>query len=267
MIDPYLQAEYDNSAKIAGSDTLLATLPGLAAAFRAQHPHAEYGLRYGPSPRQVLDVFWPSADPSAPLVLFMHGGYWQHSDRSAWSHVAAGLLAHGIGVIMPSYDLCPAVTMTALVANVRSVVPMLYARYGRPMLAIGHSAGGHLAATLLATDWTAHGLPANAIHAAMPISGLFDLPPICRTHQNDALHMDETEARTLSPMFLPAPGKPITAMVGGDEGAEYTRQSRELAANWGGHWESLPGLHHFNVVGELTSPSARLTQVAVGLVK
>ena len=267
MIDPYLQAEYDNSAKIAGSDALLATLPGRAAAFRAQHPQAEYGLRYGPSPRQLLDVFWPAAAQTAPLALCMHGGYWQHSDRSAWSHVAAGLLAHGIGVVMPSYDLCPAVSMTALVAGVRSVVPMLHARYARPMLAIGHSAGGHLAATLLATDWTAHGLPADAIYAAMPISGLFDLPPICRTHQNDALHMNETEARALSPMFLPAPGKPITAMVGGDEGAEYTRQSRELAANWGGAWESLPGLHHFNVVGELANPHARLTQVALGLIR
>jgi len=267
MIDPYLQSEYDNSAKIVGSDALLAALPAKAAAFRARHEDAEYGLRYGPSARQMLDVFWPDADRTAPLALFLHGGYWQHSDRSAWSHVAAGLLAHGVAVAMPSYDLCPSVTMTALVASVRSVVPMLHARYGRPMLVLGHSAGGHLAASLLATDWTARGLPPEAIYAALPISGLFDLPPICRTHQNDALHMDEAEARALSPMFLPSPGKPLHAMVGGDEGAEYTRQSRDLAAAWGGVWESLPGLHHFSVVGELADPGSRLTQAAVGLVR
>ncbi len=267
MIDAYLQAEYDNSAKIAGSSALLARLPGLAEAFRNTHPDAEYGLRYGPTARQNLDLFWPGSSRNAPMVVFVHGGYWQLSDRSAWSHLAAGLLAHGLAVAMPSYELCPAVTMTALVAGVRTAVPMLYRRYRRKMLAIGHSAGGHLAAMLLATDWAAQGLPADVVYAALPISGLFNLPPLRRTHVNDALGMDEAEAAALSPMFLPPPDRPMRAMVGGDEGVEYANQSRGLAVAWQGAWESLPGHHHFSVVADLARPGSRLVQAALELTK
>ena len=266
MYDPFLQSEYDNSAKVAGSDALLATLPGLAADFRLRHRFAEYGVPYGPSARQKFDLFWPDASRKAPIAIFVHGGYWQHSDRAAWSHLAAGLLAHGMAVAMPSYDQCPTVTMAAVVENLLAVAPALFQLHRRKMLAIGHSAGGHLAAMLLAHDWTAQGLPADLIYAALPISGLFDLPPLCQTHVNDALGMDETVARSLSPMFMPTPGRPLHAVVGGDEGVEYARQSQEIAAAWGGAWEISPGHHHFNVVSELADPASRLVAIARGLI-
>ncbi len=265
MYDPFLQAEYDNSAKVAGSDAMLAALPGLAAEFRLRHRFADYGLAYGASARQRLDVFWPDAGRAAPIAIFVHGGYWQHSDRAAWSHLAAGLLAHGMAVAMPSYDQCPAVTMPVVVNHLLAVAPALFRLHGRKMLAIGHSAGGHLAAMLLGHDWAAHGLPADLIYAALPISGLFDLPPLCRTPVNDALGMDESVAGSLSPMFMPAPGQPLHSVVGGDEGVEYARQSREMAAAWGGTWEISPGHHHFNVVSELADPGSRMVAVALGL--
>jgi arylformamidase len=262
MYDPYLQSEYDNSAKVAGSDALLANLPRLAADFRVRHRFADYGVPYGPSARQRLDLFWPDASRAAPMAIFVHGGYWQHSDRAAWSHLAAGLLAHGMAVAMPSYDQCPAVAMPVVVDHLLAVAPALFRLHGRKMLAIGHSAGGHLAAMLLANDWSAQGLPADLIYAALPISGLFDLQPLVRTSVNDALGMDAAVARGVSPMFLPAPGRPLHAVVGGDEGVEYARQSRELAAAWGGAWEVSPGHHHFNVVSELADPTSRVVAIA-----
>ncbi|MBC7637394.1 MAG: hypothetical protein H7251_17540 [Acetobacteraceae bacterium] len=133
------------------------------------------------------------------------------------------------------------------------------------MLAIGHSAGGHLAAMLLARDWAAQGLPADLVYAALPISGLFDLPPLCQTHVNDALGMDAIVARSLSPMFMPSPHRPMHAVVGADEGVEYARQSRELAAAWGGNWETCAGRHHFDIVGELANPASRLVAIACDL--
>ena len=265
MYDPFLQSEYDNSAKVAGSDAMLATLPALAADFRVRHRFAEYGVPYGPSARQKFDLFWPDADRAAPIAIFVHGGYWQHSDRAAWSHLAAGLLAHGVAVAMPSYDQCPAVAMPEVVAGLCLVAPALFRLHGRKMLAIGHSAGGHLAAMLLAQDWAAQGLPADLIYAALPISGLFDLPPLCRTAVNDKLGMDEAVARNLSPMFMPAPGRPLHAVVGGDEGVEYARQSQEMAAAWGGQWAISSGRHHFNVVSELADPASRMVALARGL--
>lgn len=266
MYDAFLQSEYDNSAKVAGSDALLAALAGMAADFRARHRFADYGVPYGPSTRQKFDLFWPGADRTAPIAIFVHGGYWQHSDRAAWSHLAAGLLAHGVAVAMPSYDQCPAETMPVVVDHLLAVAPALFRLHGRKMLAIGHSAGGHLAAMLLAHDWAAEGLPADLIYAALPISGLFDLPPLCRTAVNDALGMDTVAARSLSPMFMPAPGRSLHAVVGGDEGVEYARQSREMAAAWGGVWETSPGHHHFSIVGDLANPASRLVAIGGGLI-
>ena len=133
------------------------------------------------------------------------------------------------------------------------------------MLATGHSAGGHLAAMLLATDWAARGLPRPAIRAALPISGLFDLPPLTHTTVNDALGLDEAEARRLSPLFLPRPDGVLHAVVGGEEGIEYTRQSRSIAEAWGGTWEALPARNHFTVVEPLGEPGSELVRAALKL--
>jgi len=236
-----------------------------AAAFREQHAQAELDLAYGPSARQALDLFWPGASREAPLAMFVHGGYWQMLDRKMFSHLALGLLAHGVAVAMPSYDLCPAVTLSALVEQVRDAAAFLARRHGRAMLATGHSAGGHLAAMLLATDWRSRGLPAGTVKAALPISGLFDLPPLTHTTVNNALGLDEAEAKRLSPMFLPSPGLTLHAVVGGTEGVEYTRQARGIAEAWGGTWEATPGDNHFTVVAPLADPGSPLVARALGM--
>jgi arylformamidase len=253
-----LQAEYDNGAKVPEYPAILAGWVRDAAAFRDGHANAEIALAYGPTPRQVMDIFWPGAGRDAPLALFIHGGYWQFLDASVFSHFARGLLAHGIAVALPTYDLCPHVSMAALVEEVRGAAAFLHRRTGRRLLAVGHSAGGHLAAMLLATDWAARGLPADLVPAGLPISGLFDLPPLLHTTVADPLGLDEAESRRLSPLFLPRPAARIHAVVGGEEGVEYTRQSRGIAEAWGGTWESLPGLNHFTVAAELIDPGSHL---------
>ena len=258
-----LQAEYNNSGKVPNAPEIRAAWIRDAAAFRSSHPYADLGLSYGPTPRQALDLFWPGALREAPLAVFVHGGYWQLLDRSVFSHLAKGLLAHGVAVALPSYDLCPTVPMAVVVEQVRDAAAFLARRHGRPMLAIGHSAGGHLAAMLLATDWAARGLPAGTVKAALPISGLFDLPPLTHTTVNDALGLDEAEARRLSPLFLPPPGLPIHAVVGATEGAEYTRQTRSIAEAWGGTWEPAEGANHFTVVEPLADPGSTLVATAL----
>ena len=261
-----LEAEYDNRAKVPDHAAIQARWQAAAAAFRAAHPHGELGLAYGPTPRQAMDIFWPGTDRAAPLVLFIHGGYWQRNDRGGSSHFAQGLLAHGVAVAMPSYDLCPAVTLAALVGQVRDAAAFLAGRGARGMLASGHSAGGHLAAMLLATDWAARGLPADTIAGALPISGLFDLLPLLHTSVNEALGLDAAEARRLSPLALPRPARGrLHAVVGGDEGPEYTRQSRSIAAAWGGTWEALPGCNHFTVLAPLGDPGSALVRTALRL--
>jgi len=260
-----LEAEYDNRGKVPNWLDERNGWVRDAAAFRAGWEHAELDLGYGPGARHALDLFWPGRARNVPLAVFLHGGYWQMNDRTMFSHLAKGLLAHGVAVALPSYDLCPAVTLAALVEQVRDATAFLARRHGQKMLATGHSAGGHLAAMLLATDWAARGLPADTVKAALPISGLFDLPPLLETTVNTALGLDEAEARRLSPLFYPPPGLPIHAVVGGTEGIEYTRQARSIAEAWGGTWEAVAGHNHFTIVAPLTDPESALVKRAVGM--
>ncbi len=254
MVDPAMEREYNNRAKVPTFPAIAEALARDAAAFRGSHPDSELNLPYGPSERQALDIFWPAAGREAPLAIFLHGGYWQALDRSWFSHFSAGLVARGVAVAMPSYDLCPNVTLAELVEQVRTAAAFLYRRHGRPMTAFGHSA------MLMATAWTARGLPAGMIKAGLGISGLYDLVPLTATTVNNALRLDADEARRLSPLLTPSPGWPFHAVVGGAEGPEYERQSREIAEAWGGTWKSVPGANHFVVTDQLVDPDSAIVE-------
>ena len=256
MIDPYLEAEYNNRTKVPGHPAIIAAWVRDAAAFRAAAEHAELDVPYGPTPRQAMDIFWPTARRDGPLAMFIHGGYWQGLDKSFASHLAAGLCAHGVAVAVPSYDLCPAVSLGEIVEQMRAAARFVLARHGRLDLATGHSAGGHLAAMLLADA---------LVLAALPISGLFDLRPLLPTTINTALGLDAATADALSPVHMPPPPGRLFAVVGGLEGVEYARQTSRLVAAWGGGSAVLAGHDHFTIPGELASPVSGLTGHAVAL--
>ncbi|MSP05397.1 MAG: alpha/beta hydrolase [Acetobacteraceae bacterium] len=260
-----LQREYDNRAKVADFAAVTQGWARDAATFRAGHATAELRVAYGPGSRQWMDIFWPASGQRGVVALFFHGGYWQAMDASSFSHLAAGLLGRGVAVAMPSYDLCPQVRLAEIVAQARAAVVFLHRRGVGQLLAMGHSAGGHLAACLLASDWAALGLPGNRIAGALAISGLFDLAPLIQTPINDALGLDAAEATRLSPVFWPRPAGPLHAVVGGAEGAEYARQSREMAAAWGGRWEAVAGENHFSVIAPLADPQSVLVRRALDL--
>jgi arylformamidase len=263
--DPALETEYNNRAKVPGHPAVIAGWQADAAAFRAGWTQAETGIAYGPTERTKLDLFWPDARRDARIAMFIHGGYWQGMDRGFSSHLARGLLAHGVAVAMPSYDLCPSVTMAFIVEQLRVCAGFLARRHAKPILAMGHSAGGHLAAMIMAADWAERGIPAHPAPNALALSGLFDLLPLVRTSINRPLRMDEDGARALSPVLLPPPGGRIHAAVGGLEGSEYERQSRDIATAWGGTWATLPDHDHFTIVSELADPDSGVVRAALEL--
>jgi arylformamidase len=254
-----LEAEYNNRARVPEHPVHLAAWQRDAAAWRAACPRAELDLAYGTGAREKLDLFWPEgAVPATPVAMFIHGGYWQGLGREWVSHCARGLNGQGVAVAVPSYDLCPAVGIGDIVAQMRAAARMLHARHGRRMLAAGHSAGGHLAAMLLA-------LEPRAIRAALAISGVFELEPLRHTSIGTALRLDAATARALSPRFLPRPAGSLHCLVGAAESAEYLRQSREMAAEWGGGFEALPGLDHFTVLAPMADPESRVVPLAKSL--
>lgn len=257
MADIDFELEYNNRARVPENPVLMAGWARDAAAYREDNPPRS--LAYGPGGRNRIDFFSGSGD--GPIVVFIHGGYWQALDGSSFSHCARGLNAHGIDVAVPSYDLCPQVSVETIILQMRAAAREL-ARLGRPLVISGHSAGGHLAACLLATDWRAldASLPRELVIAAYAISGLFDLEPLLSTSINKALQLDAASARAASPLLWQPPSHgSLDAVVGGHESAEYLRQSYIITEAWGAaglptRYGTIAGANHFTAIAPLADP-------------
>jgi arylformamidase len=263
------EAEYNNRARVPENPALMAGWARDAAAYRIQN--SPQVMAYGPGPRNTIDFFPGSLD--GPIVVFIHGGYWQALDGSSFSHCARGLNAHGIGVAIPTYDLCPNVSVDVIVAQMRAATREL-ARLGQPLVIGGHSAGGHLAACMLATHWPEVdvALPKRLVVAAYTISGLFDLASLLGTSINKALRLDDAGAQAVSPLFwTPPKGTSLDAVVGEHESAEYFRQSRTIVERWGAagvatEFGIVTDANHFTAIAPLADAASpmvlRLKQLA-----
>jgi arylformamidase len=263
------EVEYNNRARVPENPSLMAGWARDAAAYRERL--APRRIAYGSGARHGIDFF--RASNEGPIVVFIHGGYWQALDGSSFSHCARGLNAHGIDVAIPSYDLCPQVSVNDIIGQMRAATREL-ARLGRPFVMSGHSAGGHLSACMLATDWTAidAALPKDLVTAVYSISGLFDLVPLVGTSINNALGLDETTAKAASPLFwAPPKHASLDAVVGGVESAEYFRQSRTIVEQWGSAgvptaFGTVAGANHFTAIAPRAHPGSemvkRLTELA-----
>jgi len=256
------EVEYNNRARVPENPATIAGWSRDAAAYR--EAHQPQTIAYGPGARNRIDLF--SGNSEGAIVVFIHGGYWQALDGSFFSHLAAGLNAHGVDVAVPSYDLCPAVSIADIVDEMRAAVREL-AKLKRPLVVSGHSAGGHLAACMLATDWRAIdvSLPADLVTAAYAISGLFDLRPLVKTSINTALKLDDASARAVSPLFWPSPSRgTLDAVVGGNESAEYFRQSHSIVDAWSAagiatQFGTIADANHFTAIAPLADPKSPMT--------
>jgi arylformamidase len=262
-----LDAAYNNSAAVGleRRDRYLADWTARTAALAARVA-ARRDLRYGAGERQRVD-FYPCGTAGAPTFVFIHGGYWQMSDKENYGCVAAGPLAHGINVALVEYTLAPAIRMDGIVAEIRTALAWLrgnLAALGAAadgFVVSGHSAGGHLAAMAI-------GEP--GILGCLPISGLFDLEPIRLSYLNDKVAMDAAEAARNSPIrHIPPAAPPLVVAVGGGELTEMQRQSAEFHKTWLAHGLRsqhlvVDGHDHFSILEELARPDGQLTKAARG---
>ena len=266
-----LAIEYDNRARVPEHPEIIARWKRDAEAFRAS-AKTDLDLAYGARPRNRFDLFHGSS--AGPVVVFIHGGYWRTFDKSVFSHMAAGVYGHGFSVAMPSYSLCPDVTIPGIVDELRQFCLHLWKDHGRRLVIAGHSAGGHLAACMAATNWKNYGAPADLIQAGLSISGVFDLRPLMATPMNEDLRLTQADAIAASPLFWPVPRiLPFDIWVGAAESSEFLRQSASLAAAWTGLGLScalveLSKANHFTAADPLADPRstmvARLAQLASG---
>lgn len=278
--DPdWLDRMYNNRALVPDHGAYFSRWAAESAAVRSTQP-CTLDVPYGTGPNETLDIF-PAARAGAPVLVFIHGGYWRSLDKSEHSFVAPPLVGAGACVVVPNYALCPAVTVPQIVMQMVQALLWVHAhinRFGgdpRRITVAGHSAGGHLAAMLLACRWSAMGadLPPGLVRNALSISGLYDLDPIAHTpFLQPALRLTPHDALRASPACMPAPTRGLLYTVaGGNESAEFLRHNELIRDAWGKRTvpvcEALAGLNHFSVLDALAQPRHRLHQLAVQLLR
>ena len=263
------EVEYDNRARVREHPEIFARWEREAAAYRAAARGTEFGLKYGPSPRQTVDLFPAEGDDGkAPLAMFIHGGWWRSLEPARFSQVAAGPNAQGVTVAIAGYDLCPTVSIATIVEQMRAACLYLWRKRHQRVFVFGHSAGGHLAACMAATDWTtlASDAPADLMPAAYAISGVFDLAPLTQIPVNQDLKLDDRSAYELSPLYWKVPaGRSLDAVVGALESSEFLRQSLMVSETWRRagtetRYEAIPNTNHFTVLDPLSDPDSAMTK-------
>jgi arylformamidase len=269
-IDP-LDREYNPRFGAPDVASLFARWQQNAADARAQL-EGRLDLRYGPALAETLDFFPAGRETNRPLLIFVHGGYWRALDKRDFSWVTPGYVAAGFAVAVLNYGLAPTTALSEIVAQVRRACAWIFANAGElgidasRIVCSGHSAGGHLTAMMLATDWPnmKAGLPRRVLSGGVSVSGLFDLEPLSRApFLRDDLRLDDVLVKRLSPVHQELHNDvPLLRAVGALETAEFHRQSELIALRWPSACRTalmdIAGCNHFTVCEALAAPASPL---------
>jgi len=268
---------YNNRAAVPDFQRWFDRYAELSEATRAVLNPKE-NLRYGDGPKETLDAFAPPAVARATFV-FIHGGYWRAFDKREFSFVATPFVTQGIAVASINYDLCPDVSIATIVEQVRRAIGWVVhegAAYGMNtdrIVVAGHSAGGHLAAMMLTTDWPKQGLARDPIVGAVSISGVHDLTPLVLSSYNIDLKLDEVEAVRVSPVNKsPLTRAPLVIATGADETGEFVRQAWILWERWAENRPApssapllIPERNHFSIIADYADAGSELTRATLAL--
>ncbi|MEQ1807548.1 MAG: alpha/beta hydrolase [Burkholderiaceae bacterium] len=276
-LDPdWLDRQYNNRALVPEHGEIFERW-SRASALAREKSVCQIDLRYASGPNETLDVFVPRIE-NAPILVFIHGGYWRSLDKRDVSFVAPSFVQDGAMVVVPNYALCPAVTIDEMTLQLVRSIEWVYrhaASYGADparIVVVGHSAGGHLAAMMLSCLWSkvARDLPADLVKSAMAISGMFDLEPIRHTPflMND-LRLTADSALRLSPATFPTPRGVLHVTVGAQESDEFLRQSDLIRSRWGEAsvpvCERIAQTNHFTVLHDFADSRGRQHELALQL--
>lgn len=270
--DQYDQA-YNNQALVPDFLQYLQRWAADSKAVRDSQPCLT-DLRYGSGPQESLDIF-TTAHAKAPVLVFLHGGYWRALDKSDFSFVAPALTEQGVCVVVPNYALCPAVTIPQIVMQMVKAVAWVW-RYlqtwggdsDRIHLA-GHSAGGHLIAMLMGCDWRSYAadLPPNLLKTSLAVSGLYELDSVRMSPQlQKDLRLDDKQVMACSPAWMVPPiNSQLYSVVGGLESEAFLSHNQLIQNAWGRQCvplaQVIPDLNHFSIMDAFAQRGHPLNQL------
>jgi arylformamidase len=255
-----LDAAYNNMAAVSDSTERLASWEARSLALRRRSSR-ELDIAYGPRERNRIDIF-RCGESRAPLLVFIHGGWWQRNSKNVFSCMSEGLLAGGLDVAHVGYTLAPEAGLTEITAEITAALDFLQQQEtARSCVLSGWSAGGHLTALTMGHSF---------VSAGLPISGVFDLEPIRHSYINQKLRLEAGDVQALSPAALPPSPKPMVIAYGTHELGELQRQSRDYAAYCAAAHAAvtlmpMAGHDHFSILEELADPGGQLCQKAIAL--
>lgn len=267
-----LDRQYNARATVPDFDQIVEHWKRRSQAFR-QSNLRNADEQYGPHARERLDIF-PAGEALAPTLVFFHGGYWQSMDKEVFQFIAAGFSRYGITTVFVNYPLAPEASMDKIIASCRQAMVWLHhnvAKHnGNPnnIHIAGHSAGGHIVAMLMTTNWQEldEGITNDLIKGGCAVSGLFDLRPIQLSYLNKVLGLDKAMTRRNSPVFLwPTCNSPLIVSVGQLESDEFHAQSQDLIEAWAEKGLAitrrvLANTDHFSILEHLTQEEAALNR-------
>ena len=274
----FCEREYNARASIPDHPQIFARWAEQSAATRRLRA-CLIDLPYGETASERLDLF-PARSDSAPLLVYIHGGYWRSLDKSDFSWLAPPFVNHGVSVALLNYGLAPKTSMEEIVRQMLRAHAWLYRNGDRlgfdpsRIYVAGHSAGAHLTAMMMAALWPAYGadLPADLVKAGLAVSGIYDLEPLQHAPFIQAdLKLTAKRARLLSPVHMPpATDRPLYTAVGALESSEFRRQTELIGKAWPRNLArhlTLPNLHHLNVIEELANPASPLFDAALEMTR
>ena len=273
-----LDAEYDVGRSVTDFATIVAFYEKTSTRTR-EELRCQLDVPFGVTRAEHLDIF-PAERSRAPILIFLHGGYWCSLSSKEYSLVALGPVAAGVTTIVVNYGLCPQVDMDEIVRQCRAAIAWTYHHATRldgdrdRIYIAGHSAGAHLTAMAILTAWELdYALPADVIKGGCGVSGLYDLEPLRHTFVQSSLQLTLEQVLRTSPILhLPAVAPPLLISYGGQEPSEFRRQSDDFLAAWrqkGLHGTFLPqpGKHHYNAIDGFTDPASPLCRTVLDFMR
>lgn len=267
-----LDMQYNNRARVSNHEEIMGSLAKRGTVYANSVPyHAD--VAFGDSPDELLDIYpATNGNPNAPVMIYFHGGFWYSRHKNDFRFIPTGFNDAGATVVVVNYGLIPTIDMAELVRQCQASVAWVYkniADHGgdpKNIFITGHSAGGHITAMMLATDWSAWDVDDASIKGALAISGIYDLEPIRRTFMNATLAFTEDTVAQFSPLRLSPTIKPkFIVTVGGAETDEFIRHSETICDTWGQAGidctlDVVSDLNHFTVLSDLISEGGTLNR-------